>query len=533
LTAAPPAQIDAGVVARHDEALEQLLPKQITDPANPWRGGYADGDGLYQAYAGLTILQVGIPAWLCPQSRFHHSAAVAERIRLATGYLDHIQKPDGNFDSLTTNYNSPPDTAFIVHLLGSLAVLAQRGGAREIFGWLEGGLRRAGAAIAVGGVHTPNHRWAVCAALSQIHEMLPDPAYVRRIDQWLAKGIDIDSDGQYTERSTTVYNPLVDWCLTTMAIKLNRPELLEPVRRNLDAMLYLIEPGGEVVTGISRRQDRHQRGTMISYWFPLAYLAHRDGNGVYQELANQLGQPGLSTLMEYPILSEPGPRPAPLPEDFEKVFPHIGCARVRRANASATLLLHRDSRFLSLRHGDAVIEAVRFASAFFGRGTFLPQQWERQGRSFHLTQTLEGPYYQPLDPPRQVGPDEWGATIASRRRSEVCHIEQSATITEKQGGFRLRIQARGYARVPVAIEINLREGGKLEGCEPSGKLAGAWMLPSGYATYRVGANGIRFGPGRREHTYLEVRGGEHKLPGLSVYLTGAAPLDHTLEFEWV
>ena len=533
LTSAPLAQIDPAFVARHDDALAPLLPRQITDPASPWRGGYPDDNGLYQPYSGASILQLGIPAWLSPQSRFHRSAALAERLRLAAEYLERLQTPDGNFDNLNTNYNSPADTGFIMQEMASVAALAQRAGERQIFGWMERVLRRAGAAMAAGGVHTPNHRWVVCAALAQIHELLPDPSYVRRIDQWLAEGIDIDPDGQYTERSTSIYNPAVDWSLTTVAIKLGRPELLEPVRRNLDAMMYLLHADGEVVTGISRRQDRHQRGTMHTYWFPLAYLARADGNGRYQELASRLSPTSLATLLEYPILNEAGPPPSPLPENFEKVFPHIGCARIRRGPVSATLLLNRDSRFFSLRRGDAVVNTVRFASAFFGRGTFLPQRWERRGESFHLSQTVEGPYFQPLDPTHKVGPDEWASTLASRRRSEVCRLEQSATITERAGGFQLRIQSRGYARVPVAIEINLREGGKLEGCEPSGKLAGAWMLASGHATYRAGGSGIRFGPGLREHTYLEVRGAERKLPGMSVYLTGTTPLDHTLEFEWV
>ena len=168
--------------------------------------------------------------------------------------------------------------------------------------------------MAEGGVHTPNHRWVICSALAQINDLFPDERYVRRIDEWLAEGIDIDRDGQFTERSTLTYNVVTDRALLVMAAKLKRPELLEPVRENLRSLLYLLHADGEVVTEISRRQDQYTRGGTDGYWFPLTCLALADGNAQFATLAQRSeGGARLSTLLEYPQLSQqlPAARPCP------------------------------------------------------------------------------------------------------------------------------------------------------------------------------------------------------------------------------
>ncbi len=530
---APPA-VEPAILKRHDESIERLLKLQITDPSSRWCGVYPDDFGLHHAGTAGGILETFTAAFLHPGSKFHRDNALVERMRPAAGYLQRAQNEQGNIDLLITNFNSPPDTAFVVQNVATAACLARRNGERELEGFLEPFLRKAGAGLAAGGVHTPNHRWVVCSALAQLHELFSEPAYVRRIDQWLAEGIDIDEDGQYTERSTLVYNVAVDHALLVMAVKLKRPELLEPVRRNLDSMLYLLHPGYEVVTEISRRQDQYERGDIGRYWFPLRYLAVRDGDGRFATLADAFAvrYARLAALMEYPELAQAGPAHAPVPEFYERQFPAVGIARIRRGLTSATLILGGSSRFFTLRRGAAVVNAVRFASAFFGKGQFVPQKAEKRGDSYVFTQALEGDYMQPLERPYRVGPAEWYKSRAERRRSETCKLEQAAAVTETATGFHVRIRARGTAGVPVAVEINLREGGTLEGCEPVPRVSDAWLLGSQQAVYRAGGDEIRFGPGLALHRYTQVRMAEPKLPGPSVYLTGYTPFDHTLEFKW-
>jgi hypothetical protein len=525
-----PARLLAAVVERNDAAVRAVLQSQVTDPANPHRGSVPDQFGLHSAGSAGGVVENLAASFVHPRSAFHRSAVLLERIRLAAGYLERAQSPQGNIDLLTTNFNSPPDTGFVVHHVATAAAVGRLSGTEEIASVLRPFLVRAGAGMADGGVHTPNHRWVICSALAQINELFPDPRWLRRIDEWLAEGIDIDRDGQFTERSTLTYNVVTDRALLVMAAKLKRPELLEPVRQNLRSLLYLLHDDGEVVTEISRRQDQFTRGGTSGYWFPLTYLALNDKDPQFATLARR-SEAGarLSTLLEYPQLLQPLPAGAPLPTDFERSFPDVGIARIRRGPLSATLTLGGASRILSFRYGDVVVEGVRFATAFFGKGQFVPDAAEKRGPAYVFRQALEAPYYQPLA--REVTPATWGATRAQRRQSEVCRLEQSAEVVEGRNGFSVRMRAEGTAGVPVSVEIGFREGGRFEGCRALRATPGSYALAAGTATYRAGANQIRFGPGDAPHEYVQLRGGEPKLPGDSVYITGFTPFDRTIVFE--
>jgi hypothetical protein len=520
----------AGAVERNDAATTRLLATQITDPASAWRGGIPDQFGLHGAGAAGGLTETLASSFVHPQSKFHGDTALVERIRLAAGFLERSQSPQGNIDLPSTNFNSPPDTGFVVHSVATAAAISKGHGAAEITAILRPFLVKAGGALATGGIHTPNHRWVVSAALAQIHELFPDPRYVRRIDEWLAEGIDIDADGQFSEQSTLVYNRVCDRAFIVLAAKLNRPELLDPVRKNLQALLYLLHANGEVVTDISHRQDQFTRGDAGGYWFPFAYMALRDGDGRFANLASSLAakNASLSSLLEYPELLRPLPASAPLPDDFEKQFGVTGMIRIRRGLLSATLTPEHSSRVFAMQYGDAVITAVRFATSFFGKGQFIPAGLEQRGGVRHFSQSLEGPYYQPVA--RRVTRDNWAEVRRERRQTEMCKLDQSLEVSEIKNGFRLRVRASGTPNVPLAIEIGFREGGQLEGCVPAPTRPGM-LLASGMGVYRVGRHAIRFGPGAAPHQYTELRGAETPLPGQSVYITGLTPFDHTFTVE--
>lgn len=526
------------VVARTDAAVESYLRTQITE-TGPWLGSVPDEYLQHPAGAASGLIETLTAAVNYPASKHYRSNDVVARIRLAAEFLEKSQSPEGFIDLLSTNFNSCPDTGFVVHNVGTAAAIAKMARNDAVLAVLRPFLTKAANGMTVGGIHTPNHRWVVSSALAQVNDVYPNPAYVRRIEQWLAEGIDIDGDGQYTERSTVTYNTICDRAFTVLAAKLKRPELLDPVRRNLKAMLYLLHPDGEVVTEVSKRQDQFVRGTMAGYWFPAQYLAVHDSDGEFAALARQLTPENarLSALMEYPELLKALPASAMLPSDYERWMPDVGLARIRRGDLDATVILQDNSRFFSARKGGAVVQAVRFATSFFGKGQFVPESTVLRDKSYVMAQSLSAPYYQPLSPVRKVDYKNWGALRDQRKKSQICTLHQSAVVTEKAGGFDVRIQAHGESAsaalgIPLAVEINLREGGVLEGCKPAPHVDGGWILESGFATYRIGGQTVKIGPGAAPHLLTQLRGAEAKLPGMSVYVTGYTPFDRIISLEF-
>lgn len=515
-----------------DKAVDTYIASQILDKSHKYYGSYAGADGLFYGGTPMGILDGFLTAYLHPQSRHHNSARVAERMQMAAKAFGNIQTKDGNWNLPITNFNSPPDTSFIMQGACVTLMNARRYGFPDLEKWLLPAIERAGNGLVKGGIHTPNHRWVASSALAGLYKLYNDKKYLDRAEQWLAEGIDQDADGQYTERSTIGYNGICNRAFVLIADWLNRPEYLDPVRKNLNASLYLLHADGEVVTEISRRQDLNQRGTLSNHWPPLAYMAWKDQNGQYANLARQFepAYGSASYLIRWPQFLTHLPENKPLPDNYDKHFSTIGIARIRRGPKSISVLKSRD-RFFTFRHGAAVVTAVRFSSAFFGKGQFSSKTLTREGASYVLTQDLDAGYYQPFSPARKVTTETYDNTREQRQRTEVCNLHYKATVTETPTGCNLRIEATGTDEVPLAIEINLREGVQITGAEKLGTPKDTWLLKSGHAEVSSGTDTIQIGPGRADHTYLDVRGARPRLEGPSLFLTGFTPFDHTISFS--
>lgn len=529
------------LIQLNDQSIPSLLARQEINNDHPWFGGIKNEYHIYTPQGTAHFIKTIACSLVMPYSEYYHSEKLIERLEIGITYLLRAQHADGTIDLLSTNFHSTPDTGFIVKRLSPVYTLLNR------MDWpmlalaqekLQTFLLRAGEALCKGGIHTPNHRWVVSAALAWLNRLFPGERYVERIDQWLDEGIDIDSDGQFHEKSTYIYSPLSDRTLITIARLLDRPDLLEPVRKNLEMTLYYIHPNGEVVTEASGRQDQYQIGYMEHYYYPYRYMAIKDNNPRFAAVCQLIEETRLPSLTQYlnylledPELWKNFPQPGNLPTNYVKMFPHSGLVRIRRDQIDATIISD-NATFFTIHKGQAVLQAVRLASAFFGKGQFVTENIEEKGNRFVLRQRLEGPYYQPYPVEELPGDGDWDKMPRSNRpQSEIQELEATVVIIEDNGTFQLIIDIKGTENVPVAVELAFRHGGTLSNVSTVEDISSAFVLKSGYGQYRMDDDVITFGPGHAEHTWIQLRGAMPKLDAQCVYLTGFTPFHQVFEFS--
>ncbi|WP_405825307.1 hypothetical protein OG241_48165 [Streptomyces sp. NBC_01390] len=512
-----------------------------------------------------------VAAYRSPDSALHGSSQAVAAATTHVRALRASQTTTGLFAG-GDNVQSPPDSAFTVNDVCDAYVLAADAGPElgEVTAALAEIAGAATASLLTGGVHTPNHRWELCAALARLHRSFPDDRLLDRVEEWLSEGVDIDAEGLYSERSAVYASHVTNPSLLLLAEVLDRTDLLDAVERNLATTLDLIRPDGTVETVHSRRQDQKLSFPLWPYLPHYRLLAIRTGRGDFARAARLAATGGIDDpdLLAQTLLtpdlcrSLPAPAPETLPRDR-----YLTTARLAtRASADAHTVVyggsdvpeHRRIRsglacnptFLRLFAGAAVLDAVRLARGFFDLGPFRAAEMRQLADNrYQLTETLTAAYYQPLPKDRRrddgdyrlVDDGRFSAAMAfpERPRDEVSHTT-SVEVDLRDDGADLRIDISG-PRVPWALELTFRPGGAPEGAVPLGD--GRWYLTTGPMTYRAGEDEIRVeaaveageplaGPDRSDLLRYDpgqdytVAGGTDATTGNRVHIGGLGP--HTL-----
>jgi hypothetical protein len=495
------APIDAAFVAEVRAALDGHI-REIA--------GEADGDAWrHLAHRPLAArIKALVAAWCGAGGSAYAGAAdlPGHALRLA-GRLRELREPSGLFAG-GDNVDSPPDSAFSINDLADAALMLRRAdrvagdvAATRLAAALDDLLTAAGPALVKGGVHTPNHRWELSAALSRLHRLAPQPALAERVGRWLAEGVDID-DGLYSERSANYAAYVSNPSLLTIAEVFDRPELVDAVEQNLAATLDLLLPDGSVETVLSRRQDQRWPIPLSGYLLPLrrvallrergdlawaAGLALAQGVAAPGDAATQLLlDPGIARRLPEPVAPEPR---------RQRVFARAGLLMDHRPDRTTVVFggsdyarhgrvrsgLANSPTFLRLSAGAAVLESVRLSRTFFGLGPFRSDGLTvRPGPGGEtvatLTEAVAASYYQPLAPADLAGDGSYrlgdegrfsAAMDFGRRPRDEVTLSTTIRVVLDADGVRLTVDVSG-ATVEWALELAFRPGGTMAGARALG-----------------------------------------------------------------
>ncbi len=538
------------IVKACDRGVARLLACTITEPGHPHYGGIVNkADGLVPPGAGIGCMLTYVPAYYTDTSKYYKSANLLKTMNTALEYTEAIQREDGTFDLLISNFYSAPDTGFIMHTMGRVYKIMDAHAKTEIELKLKGKLYsiivKAAKGLRDGGFHTPNHRWVEAAGLSLAYNITKDESYKDMALMYLAEGIDIDENGEFTERSPGIYNAVNDNALMILAEEMNKPELAGYAAENLEMMFRYFEPDGTVFTQNSARVDKGE-GMPGKSFYPTNYYhiylkaAYIHNNPRFAKMADlifesagksEAGVPGNlwlymieDGLKKYePVLEE-------LPDEFEVFFKPSNIVRKRKGDYSATILGGAPN-FLFIQKGRLRCYA-RICASFFAVAQFKPAEIIKTECGYRMEFKASGKYKWPFETPSKTS--IWDDMDHSLRKS-VNEVDLTFVIdiAFTETGVKLNIKTDGCDRVPLKVEFCFSGGCGIEGTGfiIDGNAGNSIIVSEGNVKASLGLNEITIGPGFAEHKYTaSMRGSVPQSKNdFTVYFTAFSNIDKKIE----
>ncbi|WP_224721671.1 hypothetical protein [Paenibacillus vietnamensis] len=569
------------LVSMNDGWVRDGMSRQVLESGSRFYGGVADpANGIPWPSHGGTPMEMAVwaAALVNKDSGFYRDEELLSRLELAAQFMLECQHDDGTISPPWTNMHSPPDTAFVVSGLAQAYELLEadgweplRSAAADILLFLE----RTVPALLTGGCHTPNHRWVITAALGFMYKLTGRPELKARAEQWLAEGIDCTADGEWTERSNGIYNTVSDIVLYYAAELFDRPDLLEPVRRNLRMMAYMIHPDGDIVTDYSGRQDFGIKFDMGGYFLVAKLMAHKDRDPLFAAMA-ELAERSLSHqgflpnqpllgLLRYPELRRQSAEPGKLPDQYRvllhgdfprdrylagmesaghggriyhsRLHPDFGApvARQRSGPTSVTVMTETNS-FFALRHGAARLLAVQVGTSF-EPGFVKMKRMEQLEGGYRLEGEESKGYYGPVRAeqlPESAKGEVSPWYLLPHHLREITHEQRQqvqAELTETGHGWRIRVWSDRPEPMMAQLSFILGSEGELsgEGLAQAGE--GTMFWSGGPARLTSGGDWIELRGGVQEHLAKGLNQVSYPANCQTLLVNLLTPFDRTFEIR--
>ena len=527
------------LIRSEEHRVDEMLFLQIKDK-NDLCYGLMRGD-VIEAKPTIYMMATALALYLNSRSRYYKSEKLMEALQLAADGVARVQRKSGYIDypcykrlndgyRLMKKYQDVADTTILQKKY--LAIM-----------------RMAAEAIRDGGFHTPNHRWGICAALMQAAKLFADDtefakSLMDRTVLYLQEGIDGNSEGEYAERSTGNYNAVVNNAMMAMYQCSKDVKYLGYVERNLNMMMYYIEPNDMVFTQNSTRQDQGKEIFMDKYLYQYLYLLAYDGtdgfikltpeeharfDGAAHQIIKGCAETGrqapncLHLLMIYDKTLDYTFENCGFLKTYHKLFKEAGVLRVKKENYSYTVMKNR-SAFLYFNVNG--LEAyLKIGESYCEIRNFVPDEMDVQEGKTVLSHTARGWYYLPWKE-KQNTSDWWQMDHKKRDLMITSDLHTQVVITELADGLEISVDTDGLERLPLRMELCVPSQTTLENdhfCMET--VAGKSMvLSDDYVTMTKGLTSIEFGPGACEHHFKGHYSGEEvNADGYTIYCNTYTP----------
>lgn len=539
------------LIRSEEHRVDEMLFLQIKDK-NDLCYGLMRGD-VIEAKPTIYMMATALALYLNSRSRYYKSEKLMEALQLAADGVARVQRKSGYIDYPCCNFFSAPDTSFCYKRLNDGYRLMKKYQDVADTTILQKKylaiMRMAAEAIRDGGFHTPNHRWGICAALMQAAKLFADDtefakSLMDRTVLYLQEGIDGNSEGEYAERSTGNYNAVVNNAMMAMYQCSKDVKYLGYVERNLNMMMYYIEPNDMVFTQNSTRQDQGKEIFMDKYLYQYLYLLAYDGtdgfikltpeeharfDGAAHQIIKGCAETGrqapncLHLLMIYDKTLDYTFENCGFLKTYHKLFKEAGVLRVKKENYSYTVMKNR-SAFLYFNVNG--LEAfLKIGESYCEIRNFVPDEMDVQEGKTVLSHTARGWYYLPWKE-KQNTSDWWQMDHKKRDLMITSDLHTQVVITELADGLEISVDTYGLERLPLRMELCVPSQTTLENdhfCMET--VAGKSMvLSDDYVTMTKGLTSIEFGPGACEHHFKGHYSGEEvNADGYTIYCNTYTP----------
>ncbi|MGB9594899.1 MAG: hypothetical protein ACPL7B_01350 [Candidatus Poribacteria bacterium] len=531
--------------------IKNALNIQVRNESNIDYGGFKCPDHLVcEPWSAINVFATMAVIFLDTRSQYYHSTELLKSMKMALQFIKRSINDDGSMNIyFMGEIKTKSSLAYISNtLMRSYRLLLKHNADDDLINDLGMLIKRCIEAIKSQPIENSAQRLNIASVLIDFDKLFFDRSAYDKAVSYLSDRVDINHDGMYGSKSLS-NSMLSNAMLLNIAKKLNRPYMIDFVRRNLNFMLYNFRQDGSFVLD-------YMTNAGIDYTKPLGYSVWKemsiiDHNGYYATAGDMLISSFLNSIEDGYVnhrpdmpyanysfndnsrffatsdigeflliedeLNNDGISRLSLPSSYIKTFVDSNIARFKNGKMNATLMADNENLF-SLENGQAIISHFKVKYKYYGYHTFMPKKLE----------TVSGTYRMR---------DWFNYTKGS---GNIVGISQANLIIQlefvyKYDHFEALVSATGEKGVAFLIEFGIKKIGTLSIDNKEYIFGNACIIPmeGKEATIKVGNDSIKISGGVFEHRiYCDQNLWVRDIRNISIVMTAITPFFNRFQIFW-